>query len=533
MKYDLADLDCILFEVRKLKENGGNLSVEEAWNDFAFNEDTPLDVKCNRLSRMKSVVETLSSITKSLESHVERATAKIVPEARVTGFASLPDELLARIFDLYYQDYLVEFYPESCYETNPPPRIVLPKVCKRFRRLAHRLPALWEIVRLNDNVDDVKFLKTKCQSPRVYININLETEVNEVRSFLDATHRHNRWKELNLEFEDDEWAVRIFKMLDPNAKNASFDFSSLTSLSISSRGCDADEDFVPSFFPAECCEAFNKWQMHSLTSLSLTNIIPDSNLSLGDLQEASITLGNPHGMLFEGTYEWDMGGLGQFILSLNSLHSLTMKFDGADTANVEEDLVEVGCFRQLSKLTSLSVIVSGKTEPLVLKQFMEMVGMPKLRRLDLDIHWTRPDEPARYIDALLKATPGTIRTLPFVQEASIRIQHSGGMQYSGATMFRALPRLSTLSLATPGFKLPYFIVYKEEFGCFEDLHTLRLDSCKEHRPLHLVNSLPYKVDQAFVPLDKLQTLELVGCCGLMGARDELQTKLGNMLVWKI
>ncbi|KLO15417.1 hypothetical protein SCHPADRAFT_267308 [Schizopora paradoxa] len=533
MSDKVVDLDCILSVVRKLRESGlglgGETSVEDAWNDFAYDAQIPVDVRIRNLSRMKSVLATLKSITKSLENHVERATENVVPEIRARGLASLPDELLARIFDFYYQDYLVKFYPRSDYSMNPPPRKVLPKVCKRFRRLAHHLPALWEIVRLGDGVDEIKLFKKKCESPRVCIQLSADTNANDVQNFLDTAHGHNHWEELHLDFEDDAWAVRIFEMMGPNI---SFDFSSLDSLSIISRGYDAEEAFIPSLFPKKCCEAFSEWQLYGLSSLFLTNIIPEPNVSLSDLEEISITLGCVEGMP-EGIYEWDMRKLVDFIASLRSLQSLTIKFDAAETSNTNQNLLEVGRSCRLTKLSSLSMTIRGGTDPLVLKQFVDMVDMPKLKTLDLDIHWDQTHEPALYINALFKPSPSAVRTLPFVEKASLRIQHSGGKHYSGSTIFRALPKLSTLSLATPGFQLPYFSLFKDEFGCFEDLHTLRLDNCREHCPNHLVHSLPSDKRQSRTPLQKLHTLELVGCCGLLRVRDELRARLGDKLVWVI
>lgn len=163
---------------------------------------------------MKSVIETLGSITKSLESHVEQITAEVIPEIHAQGIASLPDELLARIFEFHYQDYFHAYEPDFGDDGSHSSRTVLAKVCKRFNRIVNHLPALWEILAFEyTSRDEIQFLKTKCQSPRIFINFSDETESKDFSTFLDDVHPREQWKELNLRFSDDDSAVRLFNTI--------------------------------------------------------------------------------------------------------------------------------------------------------------------------------------------------------------------------------------------------------------------------------------------------------------------------------
>lgn len=437
------------------------------------NAQTPVDVKRNTLSRMKSVIETLGSITKSLESHVEQITAEVIPEVNAQGIASLPDELLARIFEFHYQDYFHAYEPDFGDDGNHSSRTVLAKVCKRFNRIVDHLPALWEILVFESTSgDEIQFLKTKCQSPRIFINFSDETASKDLSTFLDDVHPREQWKELNLRFSDDDSAVRLFNTMASKESKPRTPFSSITSLSMTSSGADADEDFIPSLFPPRCNRVFSCWDLHKLSSLSLTNIIPNPNYSLINVRDVSITLGQIEDAP-NGIYKWNMQKLCQFLLVLHPVQSLKIKFDAAGTEDADFEMQGTGLFRQLSELTSLSMSICGKTDPIVLKKFVEMVDMPKLANLDIEIQWTNPDQPAVYLNTLFKPTPGSIRTFPHVRKASLRIQHSGGgFEYPGVTLFRALPRLTSLSLATPGFQIPNLLTCKNTSGCLEELQTL-------------------------------------------------------------
>lgn len=161
------------------------------------------------LSRMRSVERILNTLSSSLADTIEMVSSKTEGSFRqvTTRFASLPDELLVRIFELHYRYFNSNSVvcPGSGsirfaeYRDSPH---ILACVCKLFRRIALSIPFLWRDVTSSDPEDLVLALKRRCQNPSVHIlGCTAEYAASaQVDRFLGTIHSNQNWQELHVHF---------------------------------------------------------------------------------------------------------------------------------------------------------------------------------------------------------------------------------------------------------------------------------------------------------------------------------------------
>ena len=72
---------------------------------------------------MKDVTETLGILKGTLNHMIKNVTNYIAPQCRAAGLASLPDELLARIFELCHLDSCETWFPDDGEEDSADGRL--------------------------------------------------------------------------------------------------------------------------------------------------------------------------------------------------------------------------------------------------------------------------------------------------------------------------------------------------------------------------------------------------------------------------
>ncbi len=474
------------------------------------------------LSRMKSALKAVGVVVSCLERSIQSLSRDCVEEERAIGFSSLPDELLARVFEFYCEDYLRSFdYVEEDAQASP---MVLASVCRRFQRIILRIPLLWGCVSVDFTPERIFTLRTRCQNPIVFVQSEIETSKQGISDFVKQLHPIAQWRELNLQYESDESGCLLFEVIGPQVVDS---FESLTTLSISYLGFLVDDDAPPPVFPTRCDEILTRWRMPKLDSLVLSNAIPSRMLRCPALKNCSISLGH----FIDNAPSWNMKQLRTFIgLSLDSVESLTMVFDGTLTS---EPRLTTQAYT-LFKLTTLELRVKPGTDARVLEQFMGMVDAPNLSKLKVELFWSPGSSsrlPSRWLDAIFQPTKGTIRTFPNVRDFSIITEERDGVRLPCLPMLRALPRVQSLSMSIPSIELPNFSQCKFQFGCLHDLQTLRLSNCRSPYSGYIFNFLSdlEKCGQ----LEQFQKLELDGCCGVVGDKQCFHRLLGGKLTWKL
>lgn len=169
--------------------------------------------------------------------------------------------------------------------------------------------------------------------------------------------------------------------------------------------------------------------------------------------------------------------------------------------------------------------------PKVLTMFMEMIDMPQLAKFQVSMHSESAvsPEPVSWLLALFKASPGTIRTYPNVQEFSIKSKFLGP-RLPYVPMFRALPRMQRLIMSLPGFIGPDFEDCKSRYSCLHELRNLQLQDCNSFFDFHIRRF--FKKVLELGELQNFELLEVENAAWLNDDRQYLETLLGDKLVWK-
>lgn len=469
------------------------------------------------LSRMKSALKTLGAVTTSLELSIQSLSHDCIEEERAIGFASFPDELLARVFEFYSEYYLWTF--DHTWEDARDSPMVLAGVCRRFQRIVLRIPSLWACVSSDFAPERIYTLRTRCQNPTVFLKSEVESSKQDIVDFVKQLHPNAQWRGLCLEYEAEEDGCLLIESLDSEADSP---FEALSTLSISYEGFLVDDDSPPPVFPMKCDKILSKWSMPKLNSLELSNIIPSKRLQCPALKSCKIRLSN----FIDYTVRWDLKHLQTFIRSssLDSVEDLTVIFNNTQTANVRSETRQ----HTLFNLTSLDLRVEADTDPKALKQFMGMIDAPILKKLEIGLGYSQKGDNTlllSWLNAIFQPSEGLIRTFPNVLEFKLSVQVSDVPDLPCFPMLRALPRLNSLSMAIPGVRFPDLSHLKRSFGCIQELENLHLENCLSPHSGSIFEYGPL--------LENLRKVELDGCCGgLVEHRQKLQSLLGDKLVWK-
>ncbi|KLO15421.1 hypothetical protein SCHPADRAFT_995903 [Schizopora paradoxa] len=522
------DLLYLIGVLQKLNNEGGRLGGDdrpEVWHDvhLPYDAENFHDAR-KALVRMKAALKTLGTVTASLERSIKSLSRHCIEEGRAVGFASLPDELLARVFEFYCEEYQRFFSCETEYTTTSP--MTLSKVCRRFRRIIMHIPRVWACVSLKFDSERIHTLRTRCNNPIVYLASDCESSEEEFVKFFNRLPSSNQWRGLNLEFVDKEDGCLLFETLD--SQGSSFD--ALESLSISFEGYgDMDGNLPRPLFPKKCEEILSKWDMPVLEELELRGIIPSGKMKCSNLKRCKIFLGN----FVDHKVKWDFNRFQKFIhsKSLASIESLTILLDGTQPTN--------GAFviqqHPLFKLKELELFVDSDTNPTVLKQIMDIIDAPNLKTLKIKLSYLQYGDihlPIKWLFAIFRTSEGAIRTFPNVLELKLSVELNGISDYPFDPMLRSLPRLKSLTMSIPGIRVPDFSSLRRNFGCIQELESLDFKNCLAPGPWNILNYL--NCLNRHDEYAELKDVKLRGCCGLReyGYKDEIIPLLGEKLTWK-
>ncbi len=155
--------------------------------------------------------------------HPARSPAQTSGIILAIGLSSLPDDVIARVFELYYEDLCKTRPPEIASFSSP---IVLASICKHFRRIALHLPRLWEGVSFKFGPDWISCLKERCQHPAVFLeDMNIR---KPFRSLLQLLHPIDQWKGLHIKYTGEEEGHKIFKNICPVTRESFKELHTLT-----------------------------------------------------------------------------------------------------------------------------------------------------------------------------------------------------------------------------------------------------------------------------------------------------------------
>lgn len=481
------------------------------------------------LSRMKVILGTVEAISNSIKETVERVAKQSSAAIRITGFSSLPDDMVARIFELHHERHndTMSLGPQfaTIRSSN-----VMASVCTRFRRIALRIPSLWGEASDHHGSEWIANLKERSQNPSVYINFFSSKSKRTATDFIQLLHPSKQWKGLHVRYHNESDGHSVFEHI---SKMFDGDLGQLKSLTLSHdwyHWFGQDEEIEvepPSTMLSEVDEEhLSKWKLRNLENLELMNIIPYGLLCFG-LKECAITLSRS-----DPSFRWDLLALKIFLGRLHNLESLSLTFSGARTPSraVEHDDAEPTILR---RLTSLIVNIQYCTEEGFVKEVMDMLDAPLLSKMNISLQYNSDDNeepgPSAWLDAIFKSSPCAIRTFPNVEECHLSVKDDvRHLPYEA--VLRAIPRVRDLTLDLPQCAEPSFDDLGENYGCLRDLHALRLRNCADMHG-HSVSSFIENLHE-HEKLKQIDELEVEGCRNVATSKGSLEKLLGDKFVWK-
>lgn len=468
---------------------------------------------------MKAARKALDVIAESIDVSVKRLSEITAKTMLAAGFASLPDELLARIFELYAENHKIYAGTEEGKDSST----TLASVCQRFRNIALRLPALWEIVAQGYSPEHKLMRKSRSHNPRVFVHFLDELEeAGQISEYIEELHPNNQWQELDICYNNVEEGQITFEGIHSNVRSP---FESLRSLSITNHGFRDDHDNEQAAPPTQLTESSNQilgaWSFPVLTSLELFSIIP-RRLLCPNLKSLRLDFNR----IANTTFKWDFSSLKELLSSLGSLSSLYISFYAVDSLTSD-----IGTRRAvLPNLRYFWIDIHGKTDPGVLSMFIGAIDMPLLTKFEVGMSGESSDnpQPARWLHALFPSTSPQ-RTYPSVQEFHIRSEITGPrLPYS--TMFSALPKMQKLSLSLPGFKGPNLKDCRRRHNCLKELRQLQLRDCNSFNEHDIIPF--FEQAEMYGELQKFELVEVEnGRCWVKDGN--LESLLGDKFVCKL
>ncbi|KLO08010.1 hypothetical protein SCHPADRAFT_625052 [Schizopora paradoxa] len=209
-----TELDGLLSALELLKRCGGKTEDERQiwcldWLRTTTRMTTSKISASNAkaaLTRMKALKKVMDILSGSLANAIMQVTETTAHVVRAVGFSSLPDDVIARVFELYH---------EEMHHSNMSGDIIhspqhLASICTRFRRIALHLPHLWEDVSSLSSQDWISCLQGRSQTSEVFINQYYGTS-KTVEEALQQIRPTNEWKGLHIYYQGAKSGRKIFQ----------------------------------------------------------------------------------------------------------------------------------------------------------------------------------------------------------------------------------------------------------------------------------------------------------------------------------
>ncbi|KLO05111.1 hypothetical protein SCHPADRAFT_1003053 [Schizopora paradoxa] len=425
------------------------------------------------LGRMKDARKTLALLSKSLEDTIQEVSEATIKACQAAGFALLPDDVLAHIFEMYIDECIMPKYGEFYIPPKISPQI-LSSVCKRFRDIVYRVPNLWRNISLVYPKELLRLHRERCTNPSVHIFV--ARDINHTRAeMLDMIHPHTQWRELRLHFLNEDHAELYFERLQPLIDEP---FHSLEYLSISN-DISLDSEIKGGavfgysiYLHGEHMEFVSSWEMPMLTQLELRNFIPLMPLQCENVTRLSIHLEYLDEDIFLEIS--DFQNLFQWVPKVQSL-SITFNtwvtFKDADTP-------EINLTSTLPGLTHLDLGVEGETPSITISRFMTLIDTRRLTHLGLKLgrRGGYSVAEALFSNPIAEASSSFAKVDCFTLEAIDLMESSSFFE----RVFTSLPNVQDISLRIPQDSSSNICIgqlWMEE-GAFQNLRSLEIEILK-------------------------------------------------------
>lgn len=497
--------------------------------------ETKVLVAKSSLSRMKSIAKVLASVSASLESsisHVAKRSRKII---QASGLNTLPDDIIARIFELYHEEYrnLVHEGDAKNWGRSFRAANVLTQVSKRFRLVALHIPALWDCVsgKTRHAEEMIPVLKARCQNPTIFLDYDFFEDANVLTGadFLRLIQPASQWRGLVISYGRTDESRKLFEDIHAISNGRLDNLLDLRIANVRELRDEGEDDGSSTNLFINDAVILAEWALPKLKRLTLSNVIP-TYMDCPNLQECRIELGTNEA-------KWELGSLRKFFDCIPLLESLSFSLsndipdrDDSDADDQMLQLLEPVC---LSRLRSLELFVTGETEGEFLKDVLDLLDLSTVSSLKIallyDVDNTKDLGECMndWFFGIRRTNGGGKRVFPNVTDfhLSLRQEYRESMLlYSD--MMLSVPQARNVVLNLPGFSDPSFVLV---FKYFKELRSIRLDDCNSFRGWYLASDLE-RVDQQ--KLDQLERFEIEGGANLLEQRNRIERCLGSKLIWR-
>lgn len=499
------------------------------------NEDSTMSVDSKgqsakfALRRLKTIRKALATVSGSLEETFELVTDQSTDVLRISGFSSLPDDVLARILEMNHQAYKkaaerigTKQKSSFVFSSNS-----LAQVCRRFRRIILHLPSLWEVVSNTHGKRWISEAKARCHNPIVFIAYKNPGVKKSLDKFLKSTIPAKHWKGLDVRLGAKAQFREIFDCISASPKGQ---FPSLESLSLQLEESSTSHSFIDSDDSEDEDQwtvdmsnsessLLSKWRLPKLRRVTLENFIP-YGLKCPNVQECDILLGD-----MDRNYG-DLRALIGFLGCLQSIESLKLTFINIYISSVSKSTKPI----KFSRLTSLELSIQGCTEEKFLKGVLDAMDMTTLSDLKISMCPIDVIEDNNFQEKVggwlnsifnLSAGKGKRRTFPNVEAFSLElVEATQSLPYKD--MFFALPRVRDLKLQLPRCSDPTFPPHS-----LTNLRSLHYLNCNFFKRGTTFDFLKERIEDG-----GMEKVEIEGCYNLKHYKDDFEGMLGNKFVWE-
>ncbi|KLO08012.1 hypothetical protein SCHPADRAFT_944805 [Schizopora paradoxa] len=540
------DLDNLFVALQALKENGCQTEdrrrmwcsrwLKSSTNSTGTSSEKLAAAAKDALRTMKNIKRMMDALTKSLEDTIQEVTEQTADSIRSVGFASLPDELIVRVFELLYDDlHVSSIWDESTSLWSRK----LASVCKRLRHIALHLPGLWENISNISSAEWTACARERCESPEIFIlndGLPNPTPSTEVSEFLEIARPSDDWRSLSISYDGAEAGSEIFRAICSDSR---YNFAKLRNLSIQRGTYDAwDGNIIGVVAPATRLSAsdnelLSNWQIPGTEVLELGNIIP-SALSCPNLRDLTTSFNK-----FDKPFLWDIDALTSLLRQLSSIENLTFRVSYANALPDNPQTRSASSPARLPHLKALSLHVNIFTEEMFLLRVMGMIDAPNVSKISMTMNYDYSRSnigPPQWLSALFEPQAGGIRSFPSVKDLEVITEDStrNFQELPFDKLLRAIPNVHKLSFNIPGGVLsPAFQNIREKFGCLTETRNLFVKNCVGRNDDDVRELAMYLSGlERRGELDRFEHLELNGCSKFTRFKGHFERLLGGRFTWR-
>lgn len=411
------------------------------------------------LRNLKNVKNVLASLSSSLNETIMGIEEYIHPFERGKGLASIPDEILSKIF---------EHAEENLIRVRITTKEKLSLVCRRFRRIVLKTPRLWSHI---DSLREMRYVRTCLKRSRsAGLSIKLSIGQNDERKldrllshFAEAIPHSSRWEHLDvyIGLTKTTSGIDLRKKILRSIISSDLHLPSLCSLRL-----DMDPNFFSGASDDNTRHFYQNWDMPNLRFLEIS-IVPKPIIA-PKLSSFRLS-GN-----FRDLPPSDKVRLRSFIASFPTLQELDVNLTSGGTSSGgqgSEQASEASTIN-MPHLRVLHIQSYDNYPRTDVRSFMRAFRTPVLHKVSIGMSVPRNDRELE--EALDDFFPHV--NYPALRDLSIEVLATIFPPRTLNLPTKRFRGLRSLSLDTPRL-VPRLLYYIKDEEHIPALHTLAIANC--------------------------------------------------------